>query len=73
MHHQFSAGIQVCDFNYAPCLVIKLVFMFHDTLSYSFLQTIAVIPVLPHGVVQLGSFLPVSLLFFLLFSNSGEM
>jgi len=27
---------------------------------YFRLQTVVVIPVLPHGVVQLGSFLPVS-------------
>lgn len=63
MHHQFSAGMQVCGFHFSP----RFVRLFIAVSSNSFvlvLQTVAVIPVLPHGVVQLGSFLPVSLFSF---------
>jgi len=68
LHYQFSAGMQVFDFFF-------FFFMFHSTsyypeldfyycfliVDYYCLQTVAVIPVLPHGVVQFGSLLPVSL------------
>ena len=62
LHQQFLAGMQVWSFCYIilslwmklfPLVVLWTAFV-------SCLQTIAVIPVLPHGVVQLGSFFAVS-------------
>jgi len=55
------------------CYKKGFLLLFHDTWYriILFLQTVAVIPVLPHGVVQLGSFFPVSP--FLLFCNSEKI
>lgn len=60
MHDQFSAGMQVCDFHFAPVFVLGISLLFRNYCIVLFSQTVAVIPVLPHGVVQIGSFLPVS-------------
>jgi hypothetical protein len=75
MHHQFLAGMQVCDIHFAPLFVLDFSSLFRNYCIVLFLQTVAVIPVLPHGVIQLGSFFPVNpfLSLQVLFYDSGAM
>jgi len=60
VHHQFSAGMQVCKLPICSNFCNNLQSAFHESFSFFFGQTIAVIPVCPHGVLQLGSSLAVS-------------
>lgn len=56
MQHQFSSGMKV---PVCPKFSTRLVLCFCFNIFECVLQTVAVIPVSPHGVVQLGSSLSV--------------
>lgn len=58
MHRQFSAGIQVHEFPSFVSIGKKLLVSHYLLTDF---QTVAVIPVSSHGVLQLGSSFSVSL------------